>query len=229
MITIRELFELTRTSHGRAWLQRTARKRFYSRHESVCLRKDLSDPYIKLPAKIPTTVRQLRPDDDLSLIADEPGLTPEEAKLRRDQRWLLNCDLPTPWVAIDPDGMVAMMVYLLTAEDNACVRKLWRGWLPEIQPDEVMVEGFYTAEKYRGLGVMPDAGARIIQHAADAGKRYGVGFILFGNSSSRRAGEKGGWLPHIMREERWILFHRRIRFLPLSDAARDLARARVAS
>lgn len=218
---LRLALELAGSPHGRRWLRHNTRKRLSSRHESVCLRRDLTVPFALPPSMIPLTVRRLRTDDDLSFLADEPGLDPEAAQLRRDQRWLLSCDLPTPWVAVSPEGAVCMLTYLFTAADNERIRRLWGGWLPELAPDEAMIEGIYTAERYRGLNIMPVAATQIAEQARALGVRYGLGFIPLTNSASQRAGAKAGWTPFIKREERWLLFRRRIRFLPIVDAAQS--------
>lgn len=214
---IREGVELLRTPRGRRWLYQNVRKRLRSQHESICLRRDLTIPFTPPPAKIPLVVRQLQPDDDLSLIADEPGLPINVAQMRADQRWMLESDLPTPWVAVDPDGAVCFIAYLLTAQDNARVKALWGDWLPELEPDEAIMEGLFTSANHRGLGIMPDAGTRVIEQALDQGLRYGLGFILTRNAASLRAGDKAGWIPHLKRVDRWFLFRRRITFVSLSD------------
>ena len=92
------------------------------------------------------------------------------------QRWFLSRDLPTCWVAVDPDGTVCFMTWLLTARDNALIRAQWGGLFPELQPDEAMFEGIYTAESHRELGIMADAVNRIMEQARDFGMRYSVGF-----------------------------------------------------
>jgi GNAT superfamily N-acetyltransferase len=217
MMRVREGLELIRSSHGRRWLWQTARQRLYSRRVAIGIRRDMSVPLAVPRAKIPLVVRQLRPDDDLSFIAAVRELTPQAAELRADQRWLLSSDLPTPWVAVDPDGTVCFMTWLLTARDNAAIQARWGAMLPELQPDEALIEGIYTAESHRGLGIMPDAGTRIVEQARDSGARYGMGFIAEWNAASLKAGEKAGWIPFIKREERWVLFRRRIRFLPSSE------------
>jgi GNAT superfamily N-acetyltransferase len=171
-------------------------------------------PYPILQSKIPTTVRQLQPDDDLSLLEELPDLDPRLGQFRADQRWLLTGDLPTPWVAIDPDGKVCFMTFLLTSRDNAAIQARWGEMLPVLQPDESMIEGIYTAEKYRGMGIMVDAGTRIVDQGRGTA-RWGMGFIWEQNPSVLRAGMKGGWFPFAKRDERWLLFRRRVRFLPL--------------
>lgn len=220
---VKEGLELVRSREGRRWVWRIARQRLYSRRESTCIRRDLSLPYSPPPAKIAVDVRQLRPDDDLSLVADDPTLDRDLAALRATQRWLLSSDLPTPWVAVDrADGKVCFMIWFLTARDNARIKARWGNWLPELKPDEVLVEGPYTADSHRGLGLMADAGTvaldRALEQAGDTGVRYGLGFIGTSNTSSLKAGDKAGWYPFMRREEKWILFRRRVRFLPLADA-----------
>jgi hypothetical protein len=214
---IGEAVELIRTPLGRRWLRRTLRQRMYSRRTAIGLLRDLHGPvYTNFKSPIPTTVRLLEPDDDLSLLDDDPDLDPRQANLRLDQRWLMTGDLPTPWVAIDPQGQVCFMTFLFTSKDNAAMKARWGAMLPELQPDESMIEGIYTAEKYRGMGIMVDAGTRIVEMGR-GGARWGMGFIWEFNPSSIKAGMKGGWFPFAKREERWLLFRRRIRFLPLTE------------
>ena len=229
MMRVREGLELIRSSHGRRWLWLTARKRLYSRGVSIGVRRDMSvyvagDPAHDLaavpPAKIPLVVRQLRPDDDLSFIADVPGLAPQATQMRADQRWLMSGDLPTPWVAVDPDGTVCFMTFLLTSRDNAAIRARWGELLPELQPDEALFEGPYTGESGRGLGIMKDACRQVMEVARDSGVRYVSGFIGEANVASLKVAEFGGFAPYIKREESWFLFRRRIRFLPLANATK---------
>ena len=221
MMRVREGLELIRSSDGRRWLWWTARQRLYSRRVSIGVRRDMSVPFIELPpAKIPLVVRQLGPDDDLSFIAAVPGLAPQMAQLRAGQRWLLSGDLPAPWVAVDPDGTVRYMQWLLTARHNAAIRAVWGGLLPELQPDEALFEVPYTAESDRRLGIMQEAAKQILEWARDSGVRYTIGFIAEGNVASLGVAEKGAFVPFIKREESWFLFRQRIRFLPLANATK---------
>lgn len=216
MMWVREGLARLGSGHGRRWLWRTARQRLYSRRVAVGIRRDLSVPLAVPPAKIPLVVRPLQPGDDLSLIAAVGGLAPRAAEQRAAQRWFLRVGLPAPWVAVDPDGTVCFMTWLLTARDNAVIQARWRGMFPELQPDEAMIEGSYTAESHRGLGVMPDAGTRVVEQARDVGVRYVMGFISEQNAASLKAGEKAGWIPFVKREESWLLFRQHIRFLTLT-------------
>jgi len=151
------------TGRRRVW--QGVRVRLYSRREAVGLRRDLSVPFMAPPAKIPLIVRPLRPDDDLSFIAEVPELAPQAARQRIDQRLLLTADIPTCWIAIDPDGTACYMQWLIAPRDNALVRARWGGLFPELQPDEALLEGAYTADSHRGQGIMSHAMARISERA----------------------------------------------------------------
>src|SRR5690349_18876091 len=78
-----QLLRFFGSANGLRWLALTLRRRLYSRVISIGVRRDLDvyvagDPAHDLaavpPAKIPLEVRLLRPDDDLSFIADDPGI-----------------------------------------------------------------------------------------------------------------------------------------------------------
>lgn len=116
-MSVRDGLGLLRSSHGRRVLWGLARVRFSSRCEAFGLRRDVSVPFPVPPAKIPLVIRPLRPDDDLSFLAVIPELTPEEARGRLAQSRLLAADLPTCWIAAEPNGTVCYMQWLIGARD----------------------------------------------------------------------------------------------------------------
>ena len=214
---IRELLGLVKSSTGRRWVARTARERLSSRQSSIGVRRDMSVPFTPPPAAIPLVLRNVQPDDDLSFIADEPGLPAEAAQHRADQRWLLESDLPTCWVAVDSDGVVRYMAWLLMARDNPLVRARWGDRFPELKPDEALIEGVYVSTGHRRLGVMTGASCAIADRAVELGVRYVMGFIGEHNTASLRSAEKAGFTPFVVRTERWVGFRRHVRFEPVAD------------
>lgn len=209
------LIELLRTPRGRAWLRRALRKRFWSDTVSIGIGDDLSVRFPAPPATIPLVVRKLQPDDDLSLVADVPGLTPEVARHRADQRWLLNSDLPAPWVAIDPEGAVCFIAYLFTAEDNPRMQALWGPLAPVLKPGEGLVEGIFTSERHRGMGVFMDAGTKIMDEARKLGLKTAIGVAGEKNLGTFKVAESAGWTRQFKRVERWRLFRQSVSFEPL--------------
>jgi hypothetical protein len=216
MMRVREVLDVIRSRQGLRWLRQTLRLRLHSSRIGIGVRRDLLEHIPIPPPKIPLVVRQLEPDDDLSFIADEPGLSPRSAAERTVQRWLLASNLPPPAVAIDGDGKVCFMAWMLTAEDNDLIRARWGEMLPQLKPGEAVIEGPFTAESHRGLGVMHAYDA-ILTSARESGLRYVMGFIGEANVAQLKVAEVGGFIPFVKREESWFLFRRRIRFLPLSD------------
>jgi hypothetical protein len=219
---VREALTILRSRQGFRWLRQTLRQRFKSRRIAIGVRRDLQVDVPVSPPKIPLVVRHLRPDDDLSFIADDPGLSPRAASERMVQRWLLGSNLPPPAVALDADGKVCFMAWMLTAQDNDVIRARWGEMIPPLKPGEAVIEGPFTAESHRGLGVMHAYNA-ILDAARESGLRYVMGFIAEGNIAQLKVANVGGFLPFIKREERWFLFRRRVSFLPLSDE--EIARA----
>lgn len=106
------------------------------------------------------------------------------------------------------------MQWLIAARDNARVQACF-DLFPELQPDEALLEGAYTAESHRGQGVMSHAMARIAAAARDFGARHVITFVDRGNVASLKGCEKAGFAPYIQRRETWFLFRRRVHFLPL--------------
>lgn len=182
----------------------------------------MSVPFDAPVAQIPLVVRSVRPEDDLSFIADVPGLSQEAAQHRADQRWLLSCDLPNCFVAVDPDDNVCFMTFLLLARDNALIQKRWGDWLPQLAPDEALIEGTYVSSHHRGKGIMTDACCRIADLASsEFGAQFVVGVISEANRPALKSADKAGFNPYARREDRWFLFRRRIRFVPFTRASAD--------
>jgi GNAT superfamily N-acetyltransferase len=215
MTRVHDGLGLIRSGDGRRRLWRAARVRLYSRCAAVGLRRDLSVPFAVPPAKVALVVRPLRSDDDLSFIAAVPELDPQAARGRLDQRRLLTADIPTCWIAVDPDGTPCYMQWLIASRDNALVRARWGGLFPELQPDEALLEGAYTAESHRGQGIMSHAMARIAERARDIGAQHVITFVACSNGASLKGCERAGFAPYVDRRENWSLFRRHVQFLKL--------------
>ncbi len=200
---------------GRVW--HALRVRLRSSTRAYGLRRDLRVVVTPPPAKLVVALRPLDRGDDLAFLEHAPGLDPSALRTRLDQRRLVADDLPTCWVAIDPTGQVAYMQWLITAEHDARREARWGQLFPELAADEVLLEGAYTPETHRGLGVMPHAMARIAETAAALGARTAITFVGVSNIPSLKGCEKAGFTPYVERVESWSFFRRRIRFTPLAS------------
>jgi GNAT superfamily N-acetyltransferase len=206
---------LLQSGSGRQKLKHGVRTRFSSNRRAIGLRRDLDAPFTVRAAKVPIRVRPLRPGEDLPLIADLPGLSPQAAQERIDQRLLVNADIPTCWVAVDGDDVVCYMQWLIAAVDNARVRQWWGGLFPVLQAHEALLEGAYTADTHRGLGIMAHAMAEIAERAVDFGARQAITFVGPDNIGSLKGCERAGFAPYLERTDSWSIFRRSVRFQPL--------------
>jgi len=185
---------------------------------SVGLRRDLTIPFTAPNAKIPLVVRPLAATDDLSCLDPAPGLTSDEAFWRLTQRRLLRSGLHTCYVAIAPDGKPCYMQWVIPSSANARLRSIFGNLYPMLGFDEALLEGAYTPEAYRGMGIMGAAMARVAERAADYGARWVITFVDEDNSASAKGCIRAGFAPYLRRREQFRVFHRRITFASTTPA-----------
>ncbi len=195
---------------AKAWWAITYRA--YSDSSSIGFRRDLTIPFHGPKAKIPITVRPLAPTDDLSDLDPVPGLAPDEAFWRLNQRRLLVSELRTCYVAIAPEGKPCYMQWVIPATENDRLRTVFGNLYPVLQPDEALLEGAFTPEAYRGKGIMGAAMAQIAERAAEYGARWVITFVDDQNDASFKGCRRAGFTPYVRRQEKFRLFSRRVVF-----------------
>lgn len=176
------------------------------------LRRDLTIPFTPPTAKIPLVVRPLASTDDLSCLDPVPGLTSDEAFWRLTQRRLARSGLHTCYVAIAPDGKPCYMQWVIPSSANGRLRSIFGNLYPILGPDEALLEGAYTPEAYRGMGIMGAAMALVAERAAAHGARWVITFVDEHNSASAKGCVRAGFAPYLRRREQFRLFHRRVTF-----------------
>lgn len=180
--------------------------RLYSNRTDLLLRRDLSVPLAKRPeAKIPLTLRELRPDDIRKVAKSVPSRLPA-----------LKAGLRTCYVAVTEDDDICYMQWLIDPSQNH-LRPLNVGLV--LKPDERLLEWAFTFEKYRGLGIMACAMAQIAERGLETGARWALTLVQDINIASLKGCRSAGFRPYQVREERWRSLHLMQRYTPLpSDA-----------
>jgi GNAT superfamily N-acetyltransferase len=186
--------------------------RVHSNSSSIGLRRDLAVPFTPPLAKIPLLVRPLSPADDLSSLDPVPGISSDEAFWRLTQRRLLRSGLRTCYVAVAPDGKPCYMQWVVAAPENRRLKAFAGNLYPVLQPDEALLEGAFTPEAYRGLGIMGAAMALVAERARDHGARWVITFVDEHNAASFKGCVRAGFSPYLRRRERFRLFHRSVTF-----------------
>jgi hypothetical protein len=211
---VRDVFRLVLSGNvKKAWWAIEYRMR--SDSTSLGLRRDLRVPFTGPAAKIPFTVRPLSPSDDLSALdPDQPGISSEEMFWRLAQQRLLSSRLQTCYVAIGPDGKPCFMQWVVLSTENDRLRSIFGNLYPTLAPDEALLEGAFTPDTSRGLGVMSAAMAQIAERAAEGGARWVITFVDQQNVASVKGCLRAGFSPYVTRNESFRWFRRRISFCP---------------
>lgn len=197
---------------------RRIRHKFYSDTPSFGLRRDLTIPFTPPDANLPLTIRPLAERDIPVLLGtDAPSGTEEGAKDRTDRRLLVQEQVPTCYVAVTPDDQPCYMQWLIGSGENERIRTFFAGGFPQLAPDEALLEYAFTLEAYRGQRIMPCAMAQIAQKAADFGARWVITFVIHNNIPSLKGCKRAGFMPYLLRHDRWRLFRRRLTFTRLPD------------
>ena len=199
--------------------------RFYwrSEAESVGLRRDVTLPFVAPRAAVPITIRPLR-ESDIPILFRPTGehLSGEARRQRAMGLRMVRAELATCYVAVTEDDRPCYVQWLIGPAANETVRRLFGGCFPALEPDEMLLEGAFTLEEWRGKGIMADAMAQITERALDHQARVVITFVATGNIPSLKGCKKAGFEPYVARADRWRWFQRVSLFGPL-DAAPSLA------
>lgn len=152
-----------------------------------------------------------------------PSSTPRvEALTRASARNLLEGGLTTCYVGVTDDGPVYMQ-FLVTADQNEVLAKVYGGLFPPVADDEGLLEFAFSLPRVRARPVMPSALIRLIEIARERGLRRVVMFVHANSPSLLRFYLRFGFVPYAMRVERWRFLRRRLEFRPVGpDALTEL-------
>lgn len=183
------------------------------------LRRDLTISHRAPPAKVPLRVRALRHVDIPALLDNHShsGRTIYDLMDRREFMKVMrpiNC-----FVAVTQDGKPCYMQWLITPAENMLIREHFGGLFPWLAADEVLLEQAYTAEEFRGLGIMPFAMSQIAEVGRSYGARWAITFVGHDNIPALKGCKRAGFRPYLIRREKWKWFQREISFEVLPSGA----------
>jgi GNAT superfamily N-acetyltransferase len=202
-----------------AW--RKLRYQLYAERVSYGLIRDLRAPVTPPRVRWPVTVRPLVGDDVSALFdPDDPLLSDAMRRELRERLRLLEVGIGRPFVAVNPAGVPCFVQWLFPAAENAALERYYDRVFPHLADDEALIDGAYTVPRFRGLGVMPAAMVQIAERATAFGATRVLSFTFHDNAVSLRASEQAGFVPFVIRSERWRLLRRHVRFLPVTEVAR---------
>jgi GNAT superfamily N-acetyltransferase len=186
--------------------------------QSFGLRRDVTVPFPAPDAAIPLTVRPLQPGDVSTLFGTgNRDLSGEALRERTIRQRMVEANLATCYVAVTADGQPCYVQWLIGPRENEKIRAIFGDRFPPLAADEMLLEGAFTLEEWRGKGIMAAAMARIAERAVAEGARWVITFVGAGNIPSLKGCKKAGFTPYLERTDSVRFFRHRSRFAPVPD------------
>ncbi len=192
---------------------REARRRIFSTERVYIVRRRYGVPGPTPAARTPVAFRPIREDEVRQLLDPEtPGISGRETWDRVRRLLIFQAGIETCYVGVDPGGKPCHLQWLIGPEENGRLHSFSKGGFLPLQEDEMLLEGGFTPETFRGQGLMALAMARIPEVGGTGAMRWVLGFIRAANISSLKSAKRAGYRPHIIRRETWRFFRRRIEY-----------------
>ena len=221
---IDQLRSTVRLAEAREWSEIRGMMKTCWRSESstVGLRRDLSVPFTAARAAIPIIVRPLKSDDLLILFGSrDESLTGEALRQRFVRLRMAKASLATCYVAANEADEPCYVQWLVGPDENDKIRTLFGDRFPALKSDEMLLEGAFTLEAWRGKGIMGAAMAEIAAKGSEHGARRVITFVASDNTPSLKGCKKSGFEPYLARADHWRRFHHTSRFSPLPVASSE--------
>jgi hypothetical protein len=206
-------------------IRNVGRERLKSESKAYLLRRDVTVPFPAPDAAIPISVRPIKPSDVTTLLeAGKEELGSEAQRDRAIRMRMIEASLPTCFVAVTEDDEPTYMQWLIGPEHNDVVRDIYGDRFPPLAHDEMLLEGAFTLEQWRGKKIMAAAMGRIADQAAQRpDARWVITLVATDNIPSLKGCKRCGFEPYMQRVGSWRLFRFRSDFMPLSDEERESA------
>lgn len=188
-------------------ISRELLRRFYANELDHGLAYDLTTHYPVPVPETPFTIRELTAKDvDVILSSRNGVLNYEELRDRLERILFYEAGIKTGYAAVTLEGTPCALCWLIWPEENAALRSFFHNRLPDLHPDEVMLEYIYVAPAHRGLNLMHSLTDKLFAIAAQAGARRAVAYVHGANKRSLEASKKIGWRPFLIKRVNWRLF-----------------------
>lgn len=138
--------------------------------------------------------------------------------------WYCRAGVEQLYVA-SSDGMPVYAQWLLTPAGQQRIPSYLPGRYPPLRENEMLLEGAYTFERFRGLGVMAVGMGQLVRIAKGTGAAALVTYVDFDNVPSLRGCANVGFVPDIERVSVRRAGVRRTRSHPFGPAGQAAWRA----
>ena len=147
-----------------------------------------------IEARIPYDLR-LATDKDMDEVLQKAETEDKQSAQKLIFRnWLYKDGYRNCYVARSVDtGELGFIQTVIHPEENRNVGGTFRSWFPELKEDEILLEGAYTFEKYRGNRLHPAVLSDILRIYKEKGYNRMIAHIDKNNSSAIKGAERVGF------------------------------------
>jgi RimJ/RimL family protein N-acetyltransferase len=209
--------QLIRAGHWRDVVN-AGRTFISSESQSFGLRRYVTNPFPIPAAKVPIHVRPISPAEAFWLLTEsEETLSADALKERNIRVRMAEANLATCYVALTDGDEPTYIQWLMGASENAKIHEIFGERFPTLAADEMLLEGAFTFEAWRGKGIMACAMAQITDEAPKYGARSVITFVGDGNIASLKGCKRCGFEPYIRRTDTLRFFRHHARFSTLNE------------
>jgi len=123
------------------------------------------------------------------------------------RRRLIKYGIGRCYVTFNPAGLPCHFQWVFDCNDNEKLKNLFKGEYPRIGPEEILLEHALTLRPYQGNRVHSAARSKVIAlEERNNGIRQFKSFINVQNVPAMRTARNLGFVPVMIRRERWHLF-----------------------
>ena len=160
------------------------RRQFYSRSIFFGLEKDLDSKRVPISSLLPYSWRKASDKDIDELLVKAKTESKESAHELLKRKWFFECGFHDCYVARTADtGDMCFIGWLLSAKDDILISSGFKGRLPRLNQEEVLLENHYTLEKYRGNNIFPSVVDKLCGLAKDEGHKRMIAYVRKDNTA----------------------------------------------
>lgn len=195
------------------------KQRLYSDEVCYGLKRDLEKPLKPVPPQIAFHIRPIEEHEIRKTLAfTKPGSGIEGVNQRISRLLFLEAGFATCYGAISEDGGPCFIQWLVGHTENEKMAGYHGAYFPPLSEKEVLLEGAFTPEGFRGKGIMSSAMLQVSDKGKEKGARWAITYVSKGNTASLKGSFRAGFVPFIVRKSSWRLFRQKLTFVPISES-----------
>ncbi len=210
------IIELVRRRHYKLAAMEV-KNHFWKKYITYGVARDVSKPWhLHESPPFKLSLRSIDAEGIPDFLRIDKKLDAEGTAERAKRFSLLRTDIHTCYIAVDENSRPCHIHWLIDFSQNKKLAECFHGGFPALEKNEMLLEGGFTVEEYRGKKIMTWAMDVLAKKARDMGSARVIGFIRVENIPSLKASQAAGYKPYCIRIDTWKFFRRKITFSPIS-------------